>query len=227
MKHLFLVYCIVTFFFGCTESNRPKGMKEGVIDYEIIYPEQMQKEIYASLLPKEMSLVIFDDIIKLKIRGELNLFSLEFLSNNNGDSCYTLLKLPARKVYYPLQPQEKWFLFDDTVISSFKIYPDSIKTFAGISSHLVTIQFKDPQMAVCNAYFSDTIDFKQDGPHTPFDKIPGIPLAFEIKYNNLTFKFKASRYSQAIDKDEQRGIPDGYELTSRDDLENIISSILQ
>jgi hypothetical protein len=227
MKHLFLVLYTILLISGCSGNNRPNGLKEGVIDYEIIYPEQLQKEIYASLLPKEMSLVMFDDVLKLKIKGELNLFSLEFLSNYDGDSCYTLLKLPARKVYYPLQPQEKWFLFDDTVISSFKIHPDSIKTFAGISSHLVTIYFKDPQMGVCHAYFSDTIDFNPKGLHTPFDKIPGIPLAFEIKYNNLIFKFKASRFSHSIDKDEQRGIPEGYEMTSRDDLESIISSILQ
>lgn len=225
MSRVLIYFSLIILFYSCTSTPKEKQLGSGVINYHIDYPQKLTDQAISNILPEEMALYYTPSELKFKIKGDLNIFMLEYLSRANGDSCYTLFKVVNRKLYYPLINSEQWFLFDKNPPIIFKEIKDSTKIIAGINCHLVKINYRNDPDYLIKAYFTNDIVLNKALLKTPFDEIDGIPLQFEVLYNNMTYKFRASKINNSIGK-ETMDIPSDYKLTSRKEIHELVNSIL-
>lgn len=210
---------------ACTSNKSDSSLNSGAIDFKIQYPQQLSEQSISNLLPEAMCLYYTPNELKFKIKGDLNIFSLEYLSRANGDSCFTLFKVVNRKLYYPLKENELWFLFDKNPPIIFKEYKDSTKIIAGFNCHKVMIAYSDYPDTYFDAYFTKEIKLNKKLFKSPFQKIEGIPLQYEVKYNNMTYKFLATKVYNSIG-DEVMAIPDDYKLTTPTEIHDLVNSLL-
>jgi hypothetical protein len=225
MSRIFLALIPLMCLAGCSEKRLPQGPDQGLVKYRIDYPEEITKQAIATLLPHEMDLYFRDEMLKIKISGEYNVFAIEFLAKAQGDSCFSMFKVFNKKMVYQLEPNEKWFFFDSSAFPDAKVLADSIKNFAGLDCHLVQLSYGHSPQNVTNAYFTNQLNINSQLLRSPLGNQAGIPLQFEVLYNGLTFKFTAQSFLP-FPKDEIMFVPDDYEPSSRHEIRSLIDSIL-
>jgi len=226
MKTTITLIILVLILHSCKEKNSDSSDNEGYIQYEIQYPPEIMSQSISNILPQYMTVLYKGKQVKFKIKSDLNLFIMEFLSRSGGDSCYSLIKMVNHKIYCPLTKNEKWFLFENATPFTYKEHKDSVSLIAGIKCYKVDLKYEDKKKTSSVAYFTSDINFNHNQLHTPFDKIGGIPLKFELSYNKQLFKFIAVKYSPVLELNESFTIPDDYELTNRNEIENLLKMIL-
>ena len=225
MKRIFFYTIILTILTNCKQNNNISQINSGVIEYNIQYPKELADQAISNILPEEMKVYFTPNELKFKIKGDLNIFLLEYLSRSQGDSCYTLFKVVNRKLYYPLRKNEKWFLFEKNPPIKFTVHKDSVVNIAGINCHYVNITYPTKPGQVINAYFTKDIKINNKLFNSPFKEIDGIPLQFEVQYNKRTYKFIATKIENSIGN-EKMIIPPDYKLSSRQEIHDLVNSIL-
>lgn len=224
MQKHFVIILVTFLVWGCADKKQV-GPTQGLVRYQIDYPEEIKSNPMFSLLPVEMDMIFDSTAVKLKVKGDLNLFSLEFLSRAKGDSCYTIFRMPTRKMVYQLGKDEKWFLFDSGAQPEMRMRPDSVKQIAGFDCHLVELLQKTGDQPTSSAFFTDQLAIDPKMFRTPFHKVPGVPLEFEIDLNGLKFKFKAKEF-KPFPTDERMILPSEYDLTTRQEMRSTLDYFL-
>lgn len=196
-----------------------------MISYHIQYPKQILEQPVANLLPEKMDLFYTNSAIKFKIKGDLNLFSIEFLSRAQGDSCFTLFKVINHKMYYTLQENEMWFLFDSGKQARIQAFPDSTKIIAGYQCQLVRILLPENNSSL-RAYITRDIKLNNKLFRSPLGKVEGIPLEFDVQYKGLNYRFTTTEVDKTIGN-ESMYIPLDYEKTSKADICSLLDTIIQ
>lgn len=223
MIRIFIALLLISFITGCKNKGTTGGPTQGHLRYKVVYPDELVRQPIASLLPDEMDILFKDNALKVSIKGDLNLFSLEFLSRANGDSCFTLFKVVNKKMVYQLDDNEKWFLFDSGSAPVFEI-KDSVRNIAGFNCNLVEIHYRGNPQVKYNAFFTTQIGLNSGLLKTPMGNIPGIPLEFNVVYNGLTFKFVAQQF-MPFPTDEKMEVPGDYEPSSREEIRSLIDTV--
>ncbi|MBN2166819.1 MAG: hypothetical protein JW717_11130 [Marinilabiliaceae bacterium] len=225
MNRIILYILTTSILYSCIPEKKTEIHNIGNIEYKIEYPVQISEQPIANILPEEMSLFFTPNELKFKIKSDLNIFMLEYLSRANGDSCYTLFKVVNRKLYYPLYKNEQWFLFKNNPPIKYQINKDSIKNIAGIDCYQVIISTNTNKPNQINAYFTNNIKINRKLLNSPFNEIDGVPLQFEIQYYNKTYKFIATKITGSIG-DEIMTVPNDYKLSTPKEINELVNSIL-
>ena len=225
MGHRFIVLVLGIVVLGCETNKRSNMAEQGMIEYEIDYPSEIASRPVSHLLPEKLQVYFAGDRLKLQIKGDLNLFSLDFFALAGGDSCYTVFKMLNRRMLVPMTDNERWFLFSDDQPFRYRVEKDSLRTIAGFNCHKVTISRNDAPDESYDAWFTEELPLTARMMRTPFEKIPGVPMAFEITFKQMTFRFKASAFSCNAGN-EPIAIPKGCELATRQEMKEMINMFL-
>jgi len=210
---------------GCHKTSSTSELQEGTITYHIQYPKQILDQPVSNLLPDKMELFYTGSAIKFKIKGDLNLFSIEFLSRAQGDSCFTLFKVINRKMYYSLQENEMWFLFDSGKHARIQAFPDSTKLISDYQCQLVKVLLTDANSSL-SAYITRDIKLNNKLFRSPLGKVEGVPLEFDIYYKGEKYHFNAVKVEKTIGN-EPMFVPKDYEYTSKSEISDILDSIIR
>ncbi|NPA36297.1 MAG: hypothetical protein GXO47_05555 [Chlorobi bacterium] len=228
MRPLFTALIFIVLTYGCTSENkRVSGKTEGVIEYEIKYPESLNSRGVTTFLPDKMTTSIKDNNTLLKINGGFGLYSLRYISKNSGDSCYTLFKLFDKKLYYPMGPHKSLFVFNELGKPKIKLVKDSVKVIAGFNCKKAIVYFSNPGIKPVLVYYTEEIGTKKPNINTPFESIPGTMLEFNFFYKTLSFNVKAVRFTPTAIDDSEFNIPSDYKLTNEKEIEGFIETLLQ
>lgn len=224
--HNTLMLCLLLpALIGCHKSSPTSELQEGTITYHIQYPQQILEQPVSNLLPDKMELFYTSSAIKFKLKGDLNLFSIEFLSRSQGDSCFTLFKVINRKMYYSLQEDEMWFLFDSGKHARIQVFPDSTKLISDYQCQLVKVLLTDANSSL-SAYITRDIKLNNKLFRSPLGKVEGVPLEFDIYYKGEKYHFNAVNIEKNIGN-ESMFVPKDYENTSKAEISSILDSIIR
>ncbi|MBN2743866.1 MAG: hypothetical protein JXR39_08225 [Marinilabiliaceae bacterium] len=220
------VWVILFVMFGCRDGQRISKIQQGVVEYSIDYPENFKSRSVSHILPDKLQVYFADDRMKLVIKGDMNLFSLDFLSLAGGDSCFTVFRLLNRRMLYPLKTDERWFLFGQGAPYQTLIYRDSIASIAGFKCYKVAVSRSDNPKVRYDAWFTDQLVLNSKMMRSPFEGIDGVPMAFIINYNRHEFRFRATSFSCDV-QTEPIALPTQYELVSRQEVRDMVDMIIK
>ena len=227
MRPFIFTLFILLSFYGCSRENGHAGNDEGMLEYEIKYPEDLQGQSVTAFLPSEMTTYIKGNNTLLKIKGGFGLYSLKYISKAAGDSCFTLFKLFDKKMYYPMNSHKTLFVFRELGKPNIKLIKDSIKIIAGFNCNKAVISFQNPKLKPIEVYYTKEIGVKKPNINTPFEDIPGTMMEFNFFYKSLSFNLKAVKFTPVEIDDSEFNVPPDYKLATEGEIEGFIETLLQ
>lgn len=228
-RYLLVQYALIMTFgliiCSCqTKQKRTEGISEGQVIYKISYPPEISTHSMSFLFPKEMNLYFKDGKQRANFKGNMGLYSLDFIHFNQSDSFYTLLQVLDKKLYVPPTKSNDIFIFKNYSSNDIEFTSDEPRMIAGYSCERATIKTPDKKSLI-NVWFTREIGLDNPNRNTPFEKIPGVMLEFEANYNGIVLLFMADKIQISEIPEEHFSVPDDYKLSSISEIENLIQGV--
>lgn len=226
LRIVYLLTLSVIIFSCQSRQKAGEGINEGQVIYKITYPPEIESHSMAFLFPRQMSLLFKQDKQKTTLKGNMNIYSLDFIHFNQSDSFFTLLKVLDKKMYVPSTSSGDIFLFKNYSNEQVTFPQVETRKIAGFTCEKAEINPSDQKLANLVIWFTREINLQKPNRNTPFEQIPGVMLEFDVKYQNVTFQFKADKISSSLIDDHEFSIPEGYNKTSIQEIESLIQGVI-
>ncbi|MFO8000285.1 MAG: hypothetical protein R6U46_03510 [Marinilabilia sp.] len=224
-----IIIFLLLIFAGC-ESKKKKEkepvISEGIVKYKITYDQEMNDQPFSFLLPDEMEYFFRPGQERISFQGNMGLYVLDFISNHNTDSSTTLLKIFSNKMYVPKSESRKLFIFNALREGEVEFDEDTTRTILGYEARKAHIRLDSQEKTSIEVWYTPEITMDSTNKNTPFAEIPGVMLEFAIYYNDVLFSLKSESVEKAEHDDSVFDIPDDYKVTTLNDIEKMIATIV-
>lgn len=220
---LFISVCIG--YNSCNIKSKNK-IREGIIEYDIIYLENQLGNISTSMLPKTLTLRFKDHMAMYRINGLFGAFSICNISNSRSVTNTTLLKLLDNKYFYQGKKNENACCFDDLTGIHLE-YTDETKNILGFNCKKVIASFPDNDKNSFIIYYTDDIKIKKPNSTNPYSDINGVLLEFELQLNGINMRLKPRSFHKTEVQYEEFEIPPGYKKVSKEKMAQIFAELLE
>lgn len=213
---------------GCNSKSKQASLIDktplnGRITYDIEYCDELKKQSFYAFYPKEIITIYNEHRVKIQAQGALNTYRLD-LVNSSSDSCFALIKLFDQKFFYSLNSNKDKTLEDLLSTAQIHFFNDSLKTIAGLKSSLMTINFDNPERTSLKIYYANNDGIQPN--NKIFSVIPGIATYISINHSGLSMKMSAKEIVQQTNEGSEFSKPADYKNTKQEDIESIISSLI-
>jgi GLPGLI family protein len=112
---------------------------------------------------------------RISFRGDMGIYTLDFISNHGTNNSSTLLKIINKKMYVPPSESDKLFIFQQLKEGKVFLDKDTVRTILGYEARKATIQLKNGQSEIV-VWYTPEIAIPTTNKNTPFAGIPGVML---------------------------------------------------
>ncbi len=225
---LFCFIIALLLFESCKEQKPPKEViSEGIIHYKITYPPEISRMSASFLLPDKMDFYFQPNKVRASFKGSLGLYALDFISNHVSDSSITLLKILDKKMYVPGSESNRLFIFNNLKSAHVTLNNDTTRKIAGYKAHMATVNTDSKVNFPVVVWYTPEVKTKTTNKNTPFSKIPGVMLEFDLHYNNILFKLRTESVDAKPLPPSTFKVPPDYQATSMEEIETTISGLLK
>ncbi len=222
------IFAIAAVFTSCNNAQKnKKKLSEGMVIYNISYPPRLKSHSMSFLFPKEMKLLFKNEKQRASFKGNMDLYSLDFIHSNQSDSFFTLLQVLEKKIYVPSAKSDDIFLFNNYSNEEVVFSRDVNKKIAGYICEKASLKSRRDETNSVTIWFTNEIGVDNPNRNTPFEKIPGVMLEFEIYYENILFHFLAEKVVTEKISEDLFFIPENYSPSSIKEVESLINSVLR
>lgn len=210
----------VLLLFSCRELTDEKYISEGIIEFDITYPEADENSLLAGLMPDKMIMTFKDNKIAYDMTGGLGMFKTTLISDPKKRTVTQLVKIMNKKFALVADSVEVKSLMAEFPVAG--IQPeDKTKIIAGYLSKKATVSMKDPKHPAFNVFYTKDINLKEPNWSTPFKSIDGVLLEYQIKKYNIEMKFVATSVMKADVPDSTFALPADYKIVSKQEMDEL------
>ena len=210
------------FSFAACGSKYEAGISEGRIIYGVNFPKKENNSALVSIMPDKVEMSFKNNNTALNIKGFWGAFNISFITDNQNNKYYALLRIGADK---------------------FKHVTDSLGIFFGYDViKNIEIEYLKDTMSVCNylcykavAHCKDinrdlelwyTKDIKLDKPNVnnAFKALDGVLMKFQVIMSGFFMELTAEEVISEEVSDDVFAIPDNYKDAKKEDLEPYLKS---
>lgn len=211
---------------GCKQkSNKSDFPSAGTITYVIDYPKTITDSPTGSLMPRKLKLTFKDNKTHYSFKASFNVFSLDFYSSSNADSCTTLFHFMDKNLLHVGTINSTFFFFDKEVKPTIELNENETKEIAGVQCYQALIKFENQKQFL--VYYTKSIDLKQPNRHTHLNEIPGVLMDFYVDYNNVRFHFTADKIDYEIPPQSMFEVPNSAKRTQKEEIESLINTLIK
>lgn len=200
-----------------------KVITEGHITFKITQTPTQK----SSVLPNEMIIYFDKDNVRSKITGALNIYALEHIKSKSNDSTYTLLRVLDKKIYFSTPKRCGLFLFDAVKESDVVLINEIEKEILGISCKKALLTMDQKGLEPIEIFYTDKIIIETPNTNTPFFKVPGVMLKFEIYLNRVKYTFEAVEIVQDKIAQGHFELNPNYQHITETEMKELISSLIE
>jgi hypothetical protein len=193
----------------------------GIIVYNISFGDTDMDPQMAAMMPKTM---------KMKMRGEssrmemsMGMGSTIVVFNGKDKSGFTLMDMMGQKYAMKMTPEELEEEIEETPDVDINITGET-KEIAGYECKkaIVTLKESDSKDMEMIVYFTDELGSGMMNYNNPIYKdVQGMMMEYSINENDMEMKFSAISVTKKKIGDEEFEIPEGYNVMSMSDFENM------
>ena len=205
---------------GC-KSIFYKDVNEGIIEFDITYPDNEAGNIMAALLPDEMTLKFKDDKTVGTFSAGMGVFKATMISDPKTKTVHQLFKVLKEKYVHEFDSLQINTLFTELNESKIK-FVDETKEIAGYTCKKAIVTFKDNIKEEFSVYYTDDIDIKNSNWFTPFHEIDGVLLEYQVRKYNYEMRLVAKEVKSEEIDDAAFDIPEGYLDVGASEMERIL-----
>jgi len=214
-------FIIVVFIVDGCKSIFYKDVNEGVIEFDITYPNNEAGELLAAFLPDEMTLKFKDDKTVGTFSAGMGVFKATMISDPATKTVHQLFKVLKEKYVHEFDSSQINTLFTELSESKIK-FVDETKEIAGYKCKKAIVTFKDNIKEEFSVYYTDDIDIKNSNWFTPFHEIDGVLLEYQVRKYNYEMRLVAKEVKSEEIDDSAFDVPEGYLNVGASEMERIL-----
>jgi len=174
-----------------------KGITEGVIEYDITYPNINPNSMMASGMPSKAFLRFKDNNTSNDMSGMMGLINITYVSNLQKKQVEQRLTLINKKYASEINADELKEL-NDSYVSSIEEGKKTLQ-IAGYKCKEVLVKLMDGKQT--KVYYTNDIGIENANWANPYNKIEGVLMDFEMERYGIAMHLKAkSVLAQKIDE---------------------------
>jgi len=215
---IFFLPLLLIGWVGCDSLYR-KSISEGVIEFEITYPETDAGDLMAGILPGEMTLKFKDN----KTIGELSsmgIFTTSVIAYPDSRKVAQLVKIMTKKYVLMLDSAEVKDLYSELPEMTIH-FVDETKEIAGYKCKKAIITFKNNIKEEFSVYYTNDIEIENSNWCTPFYEIDGVLLEYQVRKYNIEMRLTATRVINLTVDDSEFEIPPDYNKITQEEMNQI------
>lgn len=193
----------------------------GIIVYNISFGDTDMDPQMAAMMPKTM---------KMKMRGEssrmemsMGMGSTIVVYNGEDKSGFTLMDMMGQKYAMKMTPEELEEEIEETPDVDIDVTAET-KEIAGYVCKKAIVKLKEGEAKEMEmiVYFTDELGSGMMNYNNPIYKdIQGVMMEYSINENDMEMKFSAISVTKKKIGDDEFEIPEGYNVMSMSDFENM------
>ena len=223
-KVLYTISIVVSIFLLTQCRSLQDKLTEGTIEYEIVYTNNSTQNIPLQLLPKTMQVKFNHNFVSYTIEDKFGVFSICNIQNLRKQSQITLIKLFNKKYVYQAGKKETPVFFSSNIPYKVNFIKDTMR-LAGLFCKRASVI--DPQSMKCyDIAYTSNVELKDPNHNTPYKKINGVLMKFELQMKSLDMMLTAKKIVQKKIDDEDFLLPEEYKFISKKQMEEILSNLL-
>ncbi len=199
-----------------------KGIKEGVIEYDVYYLNKDKESLYSFLLPKKMSLFFKKNKIKTELEGFSGNFYFSIISNTKTDSSIALFKIMNQDYFYIETKKGSSELFGNLPGMQINYSKDTC-IVTGFNCKKAKIISKNDSFQPFDICYTKDIKIHNPNKKNPFYEIDGVLLDFCVNLYNMDMRFIANRVIDTNISDNEFMVPEGFLRIGKKDVDQILS----
>jgi GLPGLI family protein len=219
-----LILILLLFFCSCRELTDEKYISEGIIEYEIDYPETESDNVMIALMPKTMEFKFKKEKVLIDFNGGMGLFKATFVSNLKDQSMLHMVKILNKKYAIFYSSDELGSINNEMPDLEIE-YLDDIKTIAGYECKRAIIKLKDDGQTSFDIYYTNDINLKSPNWSTPYSEIGGVLMEYQLKRYDITMKFTARTVMKATIAEENFIKPDDYKIITKEEMDQLFLNL--
>jgi hypothetical protein len=211
---------------SCNKIADPNKISQGIIEYDIQYDKDLQRQVPTFLMPKKMTMKFNRQYSMNQIEGFMGLFSLTNISNSKGNKHTTLLKIFEKKYSYVGSRKDKpsWFdQMDDLEI----IATGEKKTIAGIECQGASIKLQGEEMVLFDVYYSNEFNIREPNFANPYHDIEGVLLEFVLYVSGIRMHLVAKSVKNTEVGNDHFTVSPDHQAISKAKMEEFIAALLK
>lgn len=208
---------------GCSSSSRNK-LDQGVVVFDIEYINNSGKDFPFQLLPKTIEMKFNQNYESFTIEDRVGLFSISNILNLHNRKNQTLIKVFDKKYVYNGPKDEPPIFFKNSEPYDIKFLADTCR-LAGQLCNKASFTDKE-SLKTSDILYTSNFLIHEPNANTPYAKVKGLLLQFGIQMKNLNMELTAKKIVAKEITDQEFVVPKDYKAISKNDMEEIINSLL-
>jgi len=210
---LLLTGCLVS----CNSTLLDRGLGEGVIEYELSFPDQDPDGLMAGMLPERSTLSFRKHQQSAELSAGMGIFRTTMVIDNSVESLDYHMSLMSKKLVAHLAPADLE-LFNPSKQQPTILYTSELDTIAGYPCRKAVAVFDAMDRAECEIWYTDRIHMANPNWFGPFAEIPGVLLRYDVIQYGLRMRLNAIAVTPAE--------VDGAKFTRKPDFQEVSAEVL-
>lgn len=218
---------LISTIVSCGNSEnltKPEAIKEGVIIYELTYPQFKEDNIFTSMFPNEMAFKFKDNNTKSELKTSMAVFSTALLAEKNKKTLTHLVRIASK--YSGL-------VMDSTqIVQEYGRMPDGMvitptsktKTIAGYVCKNALITFSNDTTKNFDVYYTDEIGIEDPNWCTPYHEINGVLMEATVNKFNIDMHMVAKSVTAQKFEESEFQITQKFQPITVEEMADIFQS---
>ena len=175
---------------SCSTGLLQSRIAEGVIEYELSFPDYDPSGIMAGMLPEHTTLTFSDNKQVQEVNAGMGIFRTSMITDNEQESMDYHLSLMSNKMVAHLVPLD-FSLFNTESNKPTIIYTQDIDTIAGYSCKRAVAIFDKVDEREIELWYTDQIKMTNPNWFSPFAEIKGVLLRYDMVQYGMRMRLDA------------------------------------
>lgn len=208
---------------GCSDGSKSfkNNITEGVIEYEVTYPELDSNNIMLEMLPDKMVMKFKGDKYISRLQTAAGIIEMAVLADGGSEKMYNLVKIFSD--YYSLEMNKEEALAMTNVLPPFRTeFLDDSKIIADARCKKVLLDFGTAKDESYIFYYTNDVSIPNPNWCTPYHEIDGVLLDYRLENYDMNMRFKAIRIIPQQVDDKEFEIGEEYDHLTPEEFDKLV-----
>jgi len=198
-----------------------KHITEGVIEFDVTYPEMDSNNLMLEMLPDKMVLMFKDDRYKSELKTAGGIVEMAVISDASKQRLFNMIKLFSDR--YVLELDQAGAKEMTNVLPPFTLKTTSESSkLADARCTKIILDFNDPNKENYEFFYTDDIELKNPNWFTPYSDITGVLLDYQVDNYGMHMRLKATKIiPQEIDTNVFH-VNDNYRNLNKEEFDALV-----
>lgn len=205
-------------------SSDELPVREGVIVYELTYPQFTEDNIFTSMFPSEMSFKFKDNDTKSELKTKMAVFSTAILAEHNKRSLTHLVRIANKYSGLVMDSAQIMNEYGKAPEGMVITPTDQTKTIAGFVCKHARVTFANDSTSNFDLYYTNDIAIEDPNWCTPFHEIKGVLMEARVNKFNIDMHMVAKSVTRQKFEEDEFKITQTYQPISVEEMADIFQS---